>query len=241
MNGFFITGTDTDAGKTVFSALLLAALRRRGVDAVAMKPVQTGCSGARTPDLDYALSMAALEPTPQEYKYMVPYRFTPACSPHLAAELENASEVEITQIIHAARELSSIRACLLVEGAGGILVPLNRRESMRDLMCALRLPIILVARPGLGTINHSLLSIEALRAVGLKIAGIVFVSSTPDGTEWIEKDNIRTIEQFGQVPLLGTIPFCSALQTDSPDFDALPEGLQQQIDEIALNLMRQSQ
>ena len=238
MDGFFITGTDTDAGKTVFSALLLAALRRRGLDAVPMKPVQTGCSGAGTPDLDYALSMAKLEPTSQEYKQMVPYRFTPACSPHLAAELEEAPEAEITEIIRAARELSSSRACLLVEGAGGILVPLNRREMMRDLMCALRMPVILVARPGLGSINHSLLSVEALRAVGLEIAGIVFVSTASGGTEWIEKDNIRTIEQFGKVPVLGSIPFCSALQADSPDFDALPEGLRLQLDEMALNLMR---
>ncbi len=243
MNGLFITGTDTDVGKTALSALLLAEIRRRGINAAPMKPAQTGClklkaeesrkgefqvSGFKSqgspltvPDLDYSLSMASMKVSEEDYANMAPYRFEPACSPHLAAELAG-TEIDIAEMVIAARELASDYEFVLAEGAGGLIVPLNRRETMLDLMQALKLPVLLAARPGLGTINHTLLSIRTLRSEGLEIAGVVFVACTDKEFSFIEEDNAVAIEQFGKVPILGTIPYCPDLAQSAPAYDDLP-------------------
>ena len=245
MNGLFVTGTDTGIGKTVLSALLLAELRRRGINAVPMKPVQTGCEteGFRpealgygqngiqslkpkaqslcVPDLDYSLSMAEMQVDPETYQAMSPYQFEPACSPHLAAEMAG-TEIDIAEMVIAARALISDYDFVIAEGAGGVLVPLNQRETMLDLMQALKFPVLLIARPGLGTINHTLLSIRVLRDEGLDIAGVVFVASTDDEPGFIEDDNITTIEHFGKVPILGSIPYCARLADPAPNYNDLP-------------------
>ncbi len=234
MNGLFVTGTDTDIGKTALSALLLAELRRRSINAAPMKPAQTGCRAAAAggrnatpapglcvPDLDYSLSMASMKVSAEDYNNMSPYQFEPACSPHLAAEL-SGTEIDIARMVIAARMLASDYEFVIAEGAGGIMVPLNRRETMLDLMQALRFPILLAARPGLGTINHTLLSIRALRSDGLDIAGVVLVASHPGEPGFIEEDNGNTIEQFGKVPVLGTIPYCARLAERNPEYADLP-------------------
>jgi len=231
MNGLFITGTDTDAGKTAVAALLLAELRLRNMKAIPMKPVQTGCAEGSVPDLDYALSMAKISVPSDTYRLMAPYTFKPACSPHLAAERAN-TEIDLSEIVIAARTLTQSDSFLLVEGAGGIMVPLNRRETMLDLMNALKLPVLLVARPGLGTINHTLLSIRTLRSDGLDIAGVVFISTTNQPIAFIEQDNFKTVEQFGKVPVLGHIPYSPALATTTPCFDDLPESIPSEIKKI---------
>jgi dethiobiotin synthase len=257
MNGLFITGTDTDVGKTALSALLLAELRRRNINVAPMKPVQTGCGEAATgtrhealgnrsitaqssrftvPDLDYSLSMAQMEVDDEAYRNMAPYTFEPACSPHLAAEMAG-TEIDIAEIIIAARTLARTYEFILAEGAGGIMVPLNRRELMLDLMQALRFPVLLVARPNLGTINHTLLSIRALRSDGLDIAGVVLVSSRPGEPGFIEADSAGTIEQFGNVPVLGTIPYCTQLAPPRPRFSDLPDSIKEEIRRIADQLI----
>ncbi|MCF7816849.1 MAG: dethiobiotin synthase [Kiritimatiellales bacterium] len=259
MNGIFVTGTDTGIGKTALSALLLAELRHRGINAVPMKPVQTGCKaegfnpkaldfrnqesqslkpkaqGLSAPDLDYSLSMASMEVDFGTYRSMAPYRFEPACSPHLAAEMAG-TEIEIAEIVIAARTLAAEYGYIVAEGAGGIMVPLNRHETMLDLMQAMKLPILIAARPGLGTINHTLLSIRALRSDGLDIAGVVFVASTPGETGIIEDDNAAAIEQFGKVKILGTIPYCPQLQTTNPDYANLPIPVVAEIEKIVNQL-----
>ena len=256
MNGLFVTGTDTGIGKTALSALLLAELRHRGINAVPMKPVQTGCEAAGTrqqatgtsessplmphasclvPDLNYSLSMAAMEVDPETYKTMSPYRFEPACSPHLAAEMEG-TEIDIAEMVIAARALISDYDFVIAEGAGGVLVPLNQKETMLDLMQALKFPVLLIARPGLGTINHTLLSIRALRADGIDIAGVVFVASTEDEPGFIEDDNITTIERFGKVPLLGSIPYCARLADPAPNYNDLPIPVVAEVEKIVNQL-----
>ncbi|MEI6890669.1 MAG: dethiobiotin synthase [Pontiella sp.] len=234
MNGLFITGTDTDVGKTALSALLLAELHRRKINAAPMKPVQTGCSG-NTPDLDYSLSMASMTVSKEAYANMSPYPFEPACSPHLAAEMAG-TEIEISEIVIAARKLVSDYDFVLAEGAGGVVVPLNSRETMLDLMHALHVPILIVARPGLGTINHTLLTIRTLRSDGLTIAGVVFVASTEQEFTFIEEDNGNTIEKFGHVPILGTIPYCRSLAQPNPTFDDLPIPIIAEIEKIVNQL-----
>lgn len=261
MKGLFVTGTDTDIGKTALSALLLAELRKRGTHAGPMKPAQTGCvkKGFRpealdlgldeqphsprpkvqslppVPDLDYSLSMAAMEVDSETYANMAPYTFEPACSPHLAAE-RAGTEIDIAEIIISARTLSKSYDFIIAEGAGGIVVPLNRRETMLDLMHALKLPVIIAARPGLGTINHTLLSIRTLRSDGLDIAGVVFVTTQPDEPSFIEEDNAATIEQFGKVPVLGTIPHCTALQSPNPNYNNLPRPITEEVQKIVSQL-----
>ena len=235
MNGLFITGTGTDVGKTALSALLLAELRCRKINAAPMKPAQTGCTGTSVPDLDYSLSMAGMQVDAETYKTMSPYRFEPACSPHLAAAMAG-TEIEISEMVIAARTLALEYECVVAEGAGGVVVPLNRRETMLDLMQALRLPIVIVARPGLGTINHTLLSIRTLRSDGLDIAGVVFVASQPGEPGFIEEDNGNTIEQFGKVPILGTIPYCAALAKSNPNYDDLPIPVVAEVEKIVNQL-----
>ncbi|HEY5653128.1 MAG TPA: dethiobiotin synthase, partial [Pontiella sp.] len=220
MNGLFITGTDTDIGKTALSALLLAELRRRKINAAPMKPAQTGCNG-NIPDLDYSLSMASMTVSKETYKNMSPYHFEPACSPHLAAEMAG-TEIEIAEMVIAARELTAEYDFVIAEGAGGVLVPLNRHETMLDLMQALKFPVLLVAQPGLGTINHTLQSIRTMRSDGLNIAGIIFVACTDNRVEFIEDDNISTIEHFGKTTVLGTIPYCPLLKGPHPNYENLP-------------------
>ncbi len=256
MKGLFITGTDTGVGKTALSALLLAELRRRNIDAAPMKPVQTGCCEAATgtrqqalgksgitaqssrptiPDLDYSLSMASLNVPNKAYAIMAPYTFEPACSPHLAAEMAG-TEIDIAEIVIAARTLASEYDFIVAEGAGGIMVPLNRRETTLDLMHALRFPVLVAARPGLGTINHTLLSIRALRSDGLDIAGIVFVASKAGEPGVIEEDNAATIEQIGKVPILGTIPYCTQLADPRPTYSNLPIPVVAEIEKIVNRL-----
>jgi dethiobiotin synthetase len=192
-------------------------------------------SSLSVPDLDYSLSMADMKVSDEDYSHMAPYTFEPACSPHLAAELAG-TEIDIAEMIIAARTLASEYEFVVAEGAGGIMVPLNRREMMLDLMQALKLPVLIAARPGLGTINHTLLSIRALRSDGLDIAGVVFVASQPAEPGFIEEDNGTTIEQFGKVPVLGTIPYCARLAESRPKYTDLPIPVVAEVEKIVTQL-----
>ena len=234
MNGLFITGTDTDIGKTALSALLLAELRRRKINAAPMKPAQTGCKD-NVPDLDYSLSLAGMTVDAETYATMAPYTFEPACSPHLAAEMAG-TEIDIAEMVITARILAEKYELILPEGAGGIMVPLNRRETTLDLMKALKFPVLLAARPNLGTINHTLLSIRALRSYGLEIAGVVLVKSQPGEPGFIEADSAGTIEQFGKVPVLGTIPYCAQLKDENPTYSDLPIPFVAEVEKIVNQL-----
>ena len=214
MQNVFITGTDTGVGKTVVAAALLACLRGRGIDAIPMKPVQTGClsteRGMVAPDLQFSLAMTRTVISDEQLELMAPYRFEPACSPHLAAA-QARTQITIDHIKSRYHALAEQHDTIVVEGAGGVLVPLSETQTMVDLMTALELQVVLVARPGLGTINHSLLSLLALERAGIRIAGIVFNSSQPHKTSIIEEDNRKIIEKLGNVPVIGHLPFlCNA-------------------------------
>ena len=132
--GIFVTGTDTGVGKTIIAAGLLAQFRAAGVDAVPMKPVQTGCKlvkGRRVaPDLTFCLNMAGLKPYKRELADMAPYCFSPACSPHLAAQ-EAGVSLSLSMIERAYKRLSRAHEMVVVEGAGGVLVPLNKRQTIK--------------------------------------------------------------------------------------------------------------
>jgi len=247
MRGLFITATDTGVGKTVVTAGLLRRLRAGGMDAVAMKPTQTGGTiadcGLRladssapgvvgsgelsAPDLDFCLRAAGLEPDADEYARMCPFLYEPACSPHLAGRLAR-SYPRIPAIAAAARRLAADHDAVLVEGAGGVLVPIDEKQTMLDLMAALGLPVLLVARGALGTINHALLSIRAIRSAGLRLLGVVINDPQPTGRDFVREDNPAAIRQFGEVEILGDVPHVAGLGRSDPTaaaWGAFDEGL----------------
>jgi len=235
--GIFITGTDTDVGKTVVTAGLLNQIRAHGVDAVPMKPVQTGCvlqNGVyHAPDLDFSISYSELTHTDEEYQYMSPYKYDPACSPHLAGKLAGECPV-IDNIVFNLKKLEESREFILVEGAGGIMVPLSDKDMMIDLMKTVGYPVILVARTGLGTINHTLLSLQALRNAGLNVLGIIFNNITlpSESSLFIREDNVKTIVEFGKVKVLGIIEYLGKMQGN---FDIMKESFNKNIDYKIIN------
>jgi len=202
--GFFITGTDTDIGKTFVSRLLVNHFScSRKV--TYMKPVQTGCEfdkdgTVKVPDLDYVLPDKTMMSSTLDNH--VPYRFKPACSPHLAATLDSQL-ISLEHIRQCFLPVSSPVDLTIVEGAGGVLAPLSETTFMVDLMVHLQLPVILVTSPHLGTLNHTFLSIKALHHSGVVLAGIVLNNSRNIPKDYLYYDNMRmTMDHTRPVPFL---------------------------------------
>ncbi|WP_448501857.1 dethiobiotin synthase [Sphingomonas sp.] len=190
-NALVVTGTDTDVGKTVFAAALAAA-----TGAFYWKPVQSGLDGGGDAMTVEALGVARERILPEAYRLNTP------CSPHRAAEIDGVA-------IDAGRlALPPVPGPLVVEGAGGVLVPVTRERVFADLFAIWGRPVVLVARTSLGTINHSLLSIEALRARGVPIHGVAFVGDAVEDSE-------ATIVSMGGVRRLGRLPMLPALNADT--------------------------
>ena len=198
MRGLFVTGTGTGVGKTILSAALLAALRAAGEPVRAHKPVVTGLAeppAARPPDhelLALAAGMAAEE--------VAPLRFQPPVSPHLAALL-TGQPIDAVGLVERARTSAGAEQALIVEGVGGLLVPLSHDFTVRDLAVELALPLLIAAPPGLGTINHTLLTLEAARAVGLSVAAVVLTPWPTEPSE-MERSNRETIARMGAVDVV---------------------------------------
>jgi dethiobiotin synthase len=221
MRGIFVTGTDTGIGKTHVSAALLACARARGLDVLPMKPVQTGDDC----DLDVCLRAAELDPSPEERALMCPWHAGPACSPHLAARL-TGRPILLDDLLAAANELAARHDALIVEGAGGVLVPLNERQTVLDLMQRLALPVLVVARGSLGTINHSLLTVCALRGAGLRVLGVVLNDSAPCARDDVRRDNPIAVAHYGDVPVLGDLPHAfTDFAQHMPGLDAILKEL----------------
>ncbi len=198
MRGVFVTGTDTGVGKTVLAAAVCAALRARGERVVAWKPVVTGTEEPGEPDHELLARASGTQPSE-----VTSFTFEPAVSPHLAAELAG-STIEPAALVASARAAASGAEILVVEGVGGLLVPLTLGFLVRDLAREVGLPLVVAARPGLGTINHTLLTVEAARAVGLTVVGVV-LTPWPDAPSAIERSNHDTIERLAGVEV-STLP-----------------------------------
>ncbi len=211
-NDFFVTGTDTGVGKTVCSACLLLALTRQKINAGYMKPVQTGCiqKDARllAPDVDYITNVQQKHADNALYDLICPYRFSLAASPHLAARHANET-IQLKSILGAFKQFQQHYESIIVEGAGGILVPLNSDHTMLHLMCELKIPIVLACRAGLGTLNHTLLSVQRLQSANLTCAGLIIVCTSSDPWGLIEEDNKKTLEDMTSLPVLGVLPYDS--------------------------------
>jgi dethiobiotin synthetase len=200
--GIFVTATDTGAGKTVVAAAIAAALRARGERIAAFKPVLTGADEPIDPDWppDDVLLAAAAGTTPEA---VTPARYGPPVSPHLAAALaERPLDPAALRAAFAARAAEA--DAVVVEGVGGLLVPLTDGYLVRDLAADLVLPLVVAARPGLGTINHALLTLEAASGAGLWVAGVV-ITPWPEQPSAMEQDNRATIARLGNVEV-ATLP-----------------------------------
>jgi dethiobiotin synthetase len=228
--GFFITGTDTGIGKTVVSALLLRQIAARGTACGYMKPVQTGCEGGLPPDPVYCCE--DFFPAPPDWSAICPYQLDLPASPHLAAEQEHTT-IERPVILQAYSHLQQTHAALIVEGAGGVMVPITRDWMMRDLMQDIGLPVIVVCRAGLGTINHTLLTLAALREADLEIAGLVMVDTTPPSGTPIEADNLIVLEQQGATTVWARMPYQPAA-VENRDWPALNVSFDALLDAYSL-------
>ncbi len=223
--GLFVVGTGTSVGKTAVAAGLLRMLRALGVDAVPMKPVQTGAAlradGTwEAPDLETALSAAGLSVDAAEKERMAPCCYEPACSPHLAARLAGRP-VDLGRIEEAARWLAARHQTLVAEAAGGVLVPLGPSALTVDLVARLGFPALLVSPSGLGAVNHALLSLEALRARAVRVLGVVLCDTAPPSEDerFIREDNALAIAEWGRTRVLARVPYFGE-RVDWPALDS---------------------
>lgn len=205
--GCFVTGTDTGVGKTAVACALVRRLRRTGVHVGVMKPVETGCSGEELRESDgYKLREAAQ--VDDAIDLICPYRYRDPAAP-LAAARREGRPVDPRVIHHAFTELSARYDFLVVEGAGGALVPLADNLVMRDLMAALRLPVVVVGRAQLGGVNHALLTLGALREGGLAPVALVLNDvqpcddSTAAGLQ--RRDTVALLLELAGLPVYGPV------------------------------------
>ncbi len=207
--GIFITGTDTGVGKTYVAAGIASSLVRSGISVGVMTPAETGCcrrKGRLMPDDALRLKKAA--ETADSLALVNPYRFKHPLAPSLAAELEGKT-INPRVIMTAYNELSCRHDFMIVEGAGGIMVPLRKDYTYLDLASALRLPVVIVARPGLGTINHTLLTISALQHRKLSVMAVIVNCAHNTRMGVAERTSPSVIEALSGIPVWDVIKYRS--------------------------------
>src|SRR5437764_96794 len=202
VRGIFVTGTGTEVGKSVVSAAICAALAARGKKVAAYKPVVTGMDeeGGEGWPPDHEL-LASVVSSGQGANDIAPIRFEPPVSPHHAAELAG-TKLDPPALLDGARRAGEAQDFIVCEGIGGLLVPFTTGYMVRDLALDLGLPLLIAAKPGLGTINHTLLTIEAARTGGLELLGVV-LTPWPEEPSDLERSNREAIEQLGNVGVHG--------------------------------------
>ena len=199
--GFFIAGTDTGIGKTRVSCALLHAFAASGKKVVGMKPVAAGCENGQWMDVELLVAASNVTATREQIN---PYALMLPLSPHIAA-VQESIQIDLTVIRQAHIELNNHAEVVIVEGVGGFLVPLNDREDGADLAKILDLPVILVVGMRLGCLNHALLTVKAIQAEGLNLSG--WVANCIDPKMAALEENIQSLKQRLDCPLLGVLPF----------------------------------
>lgn len=195
----FITGTDTGVGKTVVTAGLAALLKSRGESFCVFKPIQTGSPDPAHPeDPDQVKKWVG-----EDVETFVSYCFPEPVAPYAA---DPGRTIQPRKILQDFKALQRQHKTVLVEGAGGVRVPVARHFEMLDLARMLQLPVVVVARPNLGTINHTLLTVDALLAQRLEVKGVVISGWKPEDTDPAVQTLLETLDAFLPVPVLGTIP-----------------------------------
>lgn len=209
--GIFITGTDTGVGKTIVSAGLVMALRQRGLNVGYMKPVETGCpvvdGEVLAQDSRFVREVTGIR---DDMDLVCPYRLKAAAAPSIASRLEDA-HIDLAYIVDQYFQLSLMHEIVVVEGVGGLMVPLNNNELVTDMILSLGLECVVVARPGLGTINHTLLTVNMAKMIGIGVAGVIFNGFGKEAIGLPERTNPDEVEHFAQVPMLGILPWLKDL------------------------------
>lgn len=202
IKGVFVTGTDTGVGKTLIAAALARFLREKGLRVAGMKPVETGVADPSGPGQDAALLQWACGAT-EDPETIAPYRMRQPLAPSVAAEKEGV-RINTARIIDASRLLSENNDFIIVEGAGGLMVPLSGGLLMADLALQTGLPLLVVCRPGLGTINHTLLTLFAARAMEIPLAGFI-INGMPQDPDAAESSAPHTLASLASADLLGVL------------------------------------
>lgn len=216
IKGFFITGTDTEVGKTIIAGAFIRALFMLGFKAGGMKPVETGCQrqgGVPLPsDGTFLKEMAHME---EDVTHLTPYALETPLAPLAASEAEDIP-IEKDVIMKEFDYLSERYEALVVEGTGGLMVPITEKYFVLDMARELGLPLIIVSRPGLGMLNHSMLTTRYAIKEGMKIAGIVINHSYLAEPDLAEQTNPNILKKISPVPILGIFPYLK---------DRSPEGI----------------
>lgn len=227
--GIFITGTDTGVGKTVVAAGLALALRERGVRVGVMKPVATGCSGEGkrliSEDAVYLFEAAENE----RPALTNPLRFRHPLAPSVASVIEK-KEVPIDKILKAYRDLQRHYEFIIVEGIGGLLVPITKEYFVANLIHEFELPLVIVTRGGLGTINHTLLTVDAAVIRGFEVRGIIFNRMPRVNFSMAEITNPKVIHDLTGIPILGSLPELEDVDVERCRFGSLREVFKERID-----------
>jgi dethiobiotin synthetase len=231
MRGVFVTGTGTEVGKTVVAAVIARTLAAAGERVAVFKPAVTGLEEAG--EADHELLRRAARSI-QSNEEIAPYPYGPPASPHLAAAMAG-EEIDPERLVEVAREAAAGADMLVCEGVGGLLVPLvwrlcsgmqNKGATpyfVRDLAVDLELPVVIVASPGLGTINHTLLTIEAARAASLKVAAVI-LTPWPESPSEIEESNRETIASLGRAEVIALPRLDLAVPETWPRLGGLVSG-----------------
>jgi len=201
---YFIIGTDTNVGKTYVASALVRHFAKAGYQTIGMKPIASGCMQTPDGDLlnDDVLALSTASNVLAPLNLINPYRFAPAIAPHIAAE-QAGEIIDCEKIKQAYHELTQLAEVVVVEGAGGFLVPLNRQETLADLAVTLNIPIILVVGMRLGCINHALLTVEAIKSRGLTLAG--WVANQVDAEMPVFEENLASLQQRIAAPCISVV------------------------------------
>jgi dethiobiotin synthetase len=203
--GLFITGTDTGVGKTLVAAALASFLKKEGVDVGVMKPVESGCrrqEGNLVPQ--DALFLREAAGCGDDLDLVNPYRLKAPLAPSLAAEREGV-EIDLGKLFECFQAIKEKHDFILVEGAGGLMVPLREGYLISDLVQLFQLPLLIVAASRLGAINHTLLTVRHAQSLTIKVAGVIL--NNPEEEDLASRSNSDLLPQLLDVPLLGIIPF----------------------------------
>ncbi|MFW6158638.1 MAG: dethiobiotin synthase [Planctomycetota bacterium] len=220
-----VTGTDTEVGKTLVASCLARLLRERGHDVGVMKPFATGCQSV---DGDFVAAdgvcLARAAGVEDPHERVCPVRLRHPLAPTVAARLEGRA-LSLDPVWAALAELCERHECLIVEGIGGLLVPVTPASLLADVAVGLGAPVLIVARAGLGTINHSLLTVECARARGLEVAAVVLNRTAPGPGSPAEETNPTEVAARSGAPVLGPLPYCDGASVEDANLADLPAAL----------------
>jgi dethiobiotin synthetase len=214
MQGYFITGTDTNVGKTVVTACLANLFNNRGENVGVMKPIETGvdpeCSSSANSDAKFLIEVTGVKDALED---VCPYRLKTPASPYQAARVEG-KELYPEKILEKFRALQSKHSMMLVEGIGGLLVPITRRYNVTNLALQMNLPLIIVSPIQIGILNHTLLTINAARQHGLEVAGVILNPIHEGELDTIQEEQGSLIEELSDTPILGTCPYIHDISSE---------------------------